>query len=178
MPKAPAHDSTVRSPAPAQPIIRVFSESPPHWIKADQRDRLKESDETASVARPAPGTLAFEEAEHQADVYQLGPNGELIDLRRCSWCDELTHSLKAFNLPKFFLIPVVVHYHIHETERNEACPGCMRWILLKYLACQIITANVLWPVVVLPFYVFYFALTFRMGHSPDAPGRMKGIHAR
>jgi hypothetical protein len=127
---------------------------------------LDQAEETTSDASPTPGTHSFEEPEHKGDLPHTGSTDERSDLRRCSWCDESTHSLKAFNLPKFFFVPVPhFHYHIHETELNEACPGCMRWILLKYLACQIITANVLWPVLVLPFYVFYFALTFRKGHS-------------
>ncbi len=166
MPQAPGHDSTLRSPAAAPPLIRVFSELPRPWSKADHLAQSDESKQTPAVASPTPGTDPFEEPEHEADLSHIGLNGEWIDLRRCSWCDELTHSLKAFNLPKLFFVPVCVHYHIHETELNEACPGCMRWILLKYLACQIITANILWPFLVVPVYLFYFALTFHKGHSP------------
>ena len=166
MPQAHAHDSTIRSPASEQPIIRVFSESPPPWIKADQAARLDESEETPAVSGQTPDTDSFEEPKQHAVLFRIGPGDELIILRRCSWCDEFTPSLESFNLPKFFFVPVIVHYHIFERERNEACPGCMRWIVLKYLAIQIITANVLWPFLVLPFYVFYFALTFRKGHSP------------
>jgi len=125
----------------------------------------------AAVAGPTPGTLQFEEPGHHADLSQLRVNGELIDVRRCSWCDDLTDNLKAFNLPKYALIPLfIVNYHMHETEPVEACPGCMRRILLKYLACQIITAKIVWPILVLPIYVFYFVLTFRKGHSPGRAG--------
>jgi hypothetical protein len=166
MPQAPAHDSTLRSSASARPKSQVFRYSHPPWSEADQIAAYIESEETEADTGPTSGTLSLEEPEQEADLSQIGVNGERIDLRRCSWCDELTHRLKAFNLPKFLIIPLH-HFHLHdfETERNEACPGCMRRILLKYLTCQIITANILWPVIVLPIYVFYFALTFRKGHS-------------
>ncbi len=154
MPQAPRHHSTLTSRAAAPPLIRVFSKSHPPWSKADQIAQSDESKETPAVISPTPGTDPFEEPEHEADSSQIELNGEQIDLRRCSWCDELTPSLKAFNLPKVFLIPIIVHYQVFETEPNEACPGCTRWILLKYLACQIITANILWPVLVLPVYIF------------------------
>jgi hypothetical protein len=170
MPQAPRHESTLRSPVATRRERRVARKSPPPWSKADQLAGFDESEETAAVAGSASGTHQIEESAHQTDMSQFDVNGELIDLRRCSWCDELTQSLKAFNLPKLFFIPIPhVHYHMHETDPTEACPGCMRWVLLKYLACQIITANVLWPILVLPIYLVYFVRTFVKGHSAWGP---------
>jgi hypothetical protein len=164
MPEPLQHDSILKSSAAPRRKARVSRKSPPSWSKVDRVAGSDGSDEMAAVVAMKPGIVQFETPRHQWDLVRFQINGEPIHLRRCAWCDEVTHSLKAFNLPKFLIIPVShFHYHMYETEPTEACPRCMRTILLKYLACQIITANILWPILVLPIYAFYFVLTFRKG---------------
>jgi hypothetical protein len=42
----------------------------------------------------------------------------------------------------------------------------MRFRLLSHVSIGLLTANVLWPIVILAPSVYYLFLTFRRGHSP------------
>jgi hypothetical protein len=81
---------------------------------------------------------------------------------RCRECEEMTHDLKLFPAPKVVLLPYLV---IWEIEPITACPRCMRWQILRHAAIGLITAHVLWPVVILIPCAIHFLLTFRPGHS-------------
>jgi hypothetical protein len=176
MPEPPRRNPTLGPAAALQPQKRGSSASPPFGKKADQPAAHGESDQPVPAAGPIPITGQPEEPWHQTNLYV---NDERIDLRRCPWCDEFTHSLKAFDLPKFLIIPVHhFHYHLYETDPTEACPRCMRGFLIKFAACNLLTANVLWPVIVLPWYVYHFVLTFRKGHTPGAGGMHTGMKKR
>jgi hypothetical protein len=71
---------------------------------------------------------------------------------------------QQFALPKVLCLHFVFCLKV-ETEPIVACPGCMRWYITKFLLCNLITANVLWPVVSLLPSLYFLAMTFRKGHS-------------
>jgi hypothetical protein len=88
------------------------------------------------------------------------------DLRFCGYCGKETGSLKDFELPAVLFVPFPYCPYISaETEPISACPACMRWYITKFLLCNIVTANVLWPVVSLLPSLYLFARTMRKGHS-------------
>ncbi len=95
------------------------------------------------------------------------PNELLVqELRSCHYCGEETGSLKSFELPKvlclfLFYIPTLSF----ETEPISACPNCMRWYIAKFLLCNILTANITWPVLSLLPSVYLFAMTIPKGHT-------------
>ena len=53
-----------------------------------------------------------------------------------------------------------------QTEYVRACPGCMRRHLAWRTLVNLVPANVLWPVMVLPWAAVQFVSTYQKGHSP------------
>jgi hypothetical protein len=45
------------------------------------------------------------------------------------------------------------------------CPRCIRWKLLKFSLVNVLTANVVWPLVILPMTVSHLIGSFLSGHS-------------
>jgi hypothetical protein len=86
------------------------------------------------------------------------------DTPPCPRCGQPTDSLKQFRCLSWCL------YYIAgaawQVEYVRACPGCMRRHLARRTLVNIIPANVLWPVLVLPWTAVLFASTYQKGHSP------------
>jgi hypothetical protein len=98
-------------------------------------------------------------------------DGEFLDqdLQVCHYCDKATCSLKQFELPTVLcLFPLDNPYISFETEPLKACPGCMRWYIAKFLLCNIVTANFLWPLLSLLPSLYFLAMTIPKGHSTAA----------
>jgi hypothetical protein len=88
------------------------------------------------------------------------------DLQMCHYCGKETLSLKYFELPKVLcLIAFYVPVMSFETEPINACPSCMRCYIAKFLLCNIVTANILWPPLSLLPSLYFFAMTIPKGHS-------------
>jgi hypothetical protein len=91
------------------------------------------------------------------------------DLQLCHYCGKTTRSLKDFELPTvLFLLPLYIPSISLETEPISACQGCMRWYIAKFMLCNIVTANLLWPLFSLLPSLFLFAMTIPKGHSTGA----------
>lgn len=82
---------------------------------------------------------------------------------RCPDCGQPTTSLKQYVLCNLLVFIWVGAF----TRRGTytACPGCMRKIILTRTAINLIPANLLWFIVVLPWHSVQFARTFADGHS-------------
>jgi hypothetical protein len=52
-------------------------------------------------------------------------------------------------------------------QRNEvtACNKCMRQHILKNALINIVTANIVWPIIILPYSLYNLYQTFQPGHS-------------
>ena len=94
----------------------------------------------------------------------------------CPACARPTRSLKRFGLMKRLLF-LGIGYRMWR-ERCTSCPGCMRRRLLKnaFNPVSILTANVMWPLAVVPYTGILLAATLVPGQStsvarqPRSPG--------
>jgi len=94
------------------------------------------------------------------------------DLQLCHYCGKPTRSLKDFEVPTvLFLLPLYIPSISLETEPISACQGCMRWYIAKFMLCNIVTANLLWPLFSLLPSLYLFAMTIPKGHSTGARRR-------
>jgi hypothetical protein len=96
-------------------------------------------------------------------LYQLRKQLERTPVT-CPVCGNETDSLKSYILPNFTFVFVATRW---KWEYKVACAKCMRKMLLKNAGLHIITANVLWPIVVLPRFSVNLTRTFVKGHSED-----------
>lgn len=85
---------------------------------------------------------------------------------KCPVCGAYTHSLKLYNLPKLDLFALFFRYHIDDVF--ICCPSCMRRkILLRGFTYNILTANIIWPFIVLPRMIVKLIRTTTYGHSKE-----------
>jgi hypothetical protein len=83
----------------------------------------------------------------------------------CPACGQPTDSLKQYRY-----ISWVVFYlagATWQTAHYRACPGCMRGLVGRRLAWNLLPANLLWPMLVLPWGLGLIVASYRKGHSPD-----------
>lgn len=81
----------------------------------------------------------------------------------CPSCGRPTASMK-----RYVMIDLLVFLGIFAFTRRATCtgcPACMRKTLLTKTLINIVPANVLWVLVVLPFHSVQLARTFAQGHS-------------
>ena len=82
---------------------------------------------------------------------------------RCPVCHEPTDSIKQYKLVRTLLFLFL--FATWNTLVATACPRCMRKVILKRTAINILPANVLWVIVVLPFHLVQLLRTLTRGHS-------------
>jgi hypothetical protein len=83
----------------------------------------------------------------------------------CPCCESDTDSLKQYRY-----ISWVVFFLVGATYRLaffRACPSCMRKLIARRAAWNLIPANILWFALVLPWGLGLIIATFRTGHSRD-----------
>ena len=85
------------------------------------------------------------------------------DLLPCPECGQQTDSLKGYRLPTFLLFILVAASFKHGLLFG--CPPCMRKKLLKLGLINLLPANVLWVVLLLPWYSIAAVMTTTPGHS-------------
>jgi hypothetical protein len=90
------------------------------------------------------------------------PEGSL----QCPNCGKPTDSLKRYE----FLILIFLGTHSSgRKERFAACPSCMRRYLYAWGLSSVLTANVLWPFLILPKLASRLLATVIRGHSIERP---------
>lgn len=83
----------------------------------------------------------------------------------CPVCGQPTDSLKQYryvNWVVFYLVGATYSQIYH-----RACPGCMRRFVARRAALNLLPANLLWFLLVLPWGVGLIVGTYRKGHSRD-----------
>jgi hypothetical protein len=81
----------------------------------------------------------------------------------CPVCEQLTDSLKQYRYMQWcvFLLAGVIYRHTDV----RACPGCMRAFVRRSLLINVVPANLVWLVGLLPWGLILLALSYRKGHS-------------
>ena len=85
------------------------------------------------------------------------------DLLPCPECHQPTDSLNGYRLPTFLLFIFIAASFKHALV--VACPTCMRKKLLRLGLINLLPANLLWLVLLLPWYSLAAVMTTRPGHS-------------
>ncbi|MCE9533122.1 MAG: hypothetical protein K8T89_18645 [Planctomycetes bacterium] len=98
------------------------------------------------------------------DVCSRHPDSETLFLT-CPACHFSVDTLKEYTVGNFLLLFVVGAL---KKQRVIACPSCMRSHALQMLAGNLLSANLLWPIIVLPWGTWLLARSFfGKGHSND-----------
>jgi hypothetical protein len=84
------------------------------------------------------------------------------DQVRCTECGQYSDSIKRYTLGTLLFLFV---FWVWSSRSETACPSCMRAKIASFCIVNLITANVLWPLIILPWTVILFLQTFTQGHS-------------
>jgi hypothetical protein len=90
----------------------------------------------------------------------------------CPVCQEATDSLKSYRLILFLLFIGIGASHKSATV--VACPSCMRKRLLKLALVNLIPGNVLWVILLVPWYSIAALMSLTQGHSSSVVKAMEG----
>jgi hypothetical protein len=81
----------------------------------------------------------------------------------CPKCGEPTDSLKEYRYVRWCVF--LLGGAVYQDATVGACPRCMRAFLRKSLLINVLPANVVWLVGLLPWGLVLLAATYRKGHS-------------
>ncbi len=81
----------------------------------------------------------------------------------CPKCNQMTTSMKSYTMVQFLLF--IWFFAFWRRQTLTLCPSCMRNELLMKTLINLIPANLLWLVLVLPWHTVLFCMTFADGHS-------------
>jgi len=90
----------------------------------------------------------------------------------CPQCGEATESLKQYEVIHrciFFIAMARI-----QTAFLIACPRCMRNMLWWRLWANILMANLLWPVYIVPRTIFLIMCSHTLGHSRSISQQLRG----
>lgn len=92
----------------------------------------------------------------------------------CPKCGRMTDSMKFYRLPdKWLFLGVYLSY---SSRVHLCCPECMRkQILLHGFTYNIITANLMWPFLIMPWSVVNLCRSYQKGHSPEVVKKISEI---
>lgn len=91
----------------------------------------------------------------------------------CPVCGKSTDSLKVYRLPDMCVSLIVYVRLVH--SGHVCCPSCMRKkILIHGFTYNIVTANIAWPILILPWSLVNMGRTFIKGHSREVKQLING----
>lgn len=81
----------------------------------------------------------------------------------CPDCGRSTYSLKQYAFVDYVVFLVLAA--AWQRTVHVACPACMRWFVARKSLINIVPANILWLVFLLPWTLILFARSYTKGHS-------------
>ena len=82
----------------------------------------------------------------------------------CPCCGRLTDSLKLYRVATFLFL---LFAFVARSQQLVGCPRCVRGKIGRFALVNVVTANLLWPVIILPWSLILLACSFLRGHSPE-----------
>lgn len=82
----------------------------------------------------------------------------------CPCCGKPSDSVKCYRLGFILFLFIAV---VSQLRNEVACAACMRGKIALFAAVNIITANVIWPFVILPLSLGYLIASATRGHSRE-----------
>jgi hypothetical protein len=147
-------DASVQFP-PTGDTLRLGLLGPSQWVDCARQDRLFDVPEARmSSVDPA-----------NADAANAPADPPLP----CPKCQQQTDSLKQYSVPTVLFI--VIAWAVRKST-EVACPSCMRKTVLRQTLINVPTANILWPLVIVPYAGIEFYLASRKGHSTEIRKRL------
>ncbi|CAN5205383.1 hypothetical protein BH10ACI1_BH10ACI1_15860 [soil metagenome] len=110
-------------------------------------------------------TLSNARLELQKRGIQQPPNTSFSnagELKTCFECGNKTASLKNYRVMQVFVFLII--FMVARGIDYEACPSCMRKKIATCAAIQIVTAHIVFPIILI-FHIVQFCRTFTSGHS-------------
>jgi pSer/pThr/pTyr-binding forkhead associated (FHA) protein len=95
--------------------------------------------------------------------YAASPIPEVHVLIQCPRCGRPSDSIKQFRMG--VLIFVIFAYFVRWNV-EAGCPSCIRLATLRFTLINLLTANLVWPFLILPMSIFHLVRSFNKGHSP------------
>jgi hypothetical protein len=86
------------------------------------------------------------------------------DQLRCPECARYSNSIKCYRMGVLLFLLL---FWFAWTRNETACPSCMRLKIASFCLVNLFTANVIWPLIILPWTVILFLRTLTKGHSED-----------
>lgn len=166
------------------PDVMVRQESSKYWQRADSynfnslaNDEFVESlnirgrDMTCVDGRSSHISLQTSNGSMSSNAIEMpigSANGQYSAnenlLIPCPECGRLSDSLKCFVLPRYAVFVGV--YAQWQNVQYICCPSCMRkHIGIKCFTYNIILANLMWPVIILPWGVTQLVRSCQHGHT-------------
>lgn len=162
------------------PDIMVRQEGSSYWQRADAYNfNSLANDEFIESLNMGMSNVSSESSDPshislQADRDSVVPPGESTTygqplsngetLIPCPECGRLSDSLKCFTLPNYAVFIGI--YAQWQNVQYICCPSCMRkHIGIKCFTYNILLANLLWPVFILPWGVTQMIRTCQHGHT-------------
>jgi hypothetical protein len=80
----------------------------------------------------------------------------------CPHCNRPSNSIKQC---RFLGILFLFLFMVRQTRTVNACQSCMRGKILEHALINILTANILWPFIILPMSIYQFIRIRQPGHD-------------
>jgi hypothetical protein len=82
----------------------------------------------------------------------------------CPKCGQPSDSIKCYTLLTIIFLFIV---GVSQTQKAIGCPGCVRKSIALSGLVNMLTANILWPFIILPYCIILLICSFTQGHSRD-----------
>jgi hypothetical protein len=109
-------------------------------------------------------------AHHAGIPVEEKPTPKLPLFIDCPVCGRPTGNLKCYEMGCVVFLCLAVSWNVQD---EVGCPRCIRWMLLYYTLINVLTANVLWPILIFPVSILHLVSSFWPGHSLKVAERLQ-----
>ncbi len=82
----------------------------------------------------------------------------------CPSCGQPSGSIKCYNT---LILLFIWFFVVWWPKKDVGCPSCIRGKIAQFCLINIVTANILWPIIILPWSLVLFCMSFSQGHSSE-----------